>query len=59
MRLALDFSLFIEGLSKASFLIEKFEEWLSDKQTTGPKAKMENRSRQKFPLFLAPLAAKI
>ena len=52
-------STYVEGLSKAGFLIEKLEEWLSDKQSTGPKAKMENRSRQEFPLFLALLAAKI
>jgi len=34
------------------------EEWISDKKSTGAKARMENRSREEFPLFLALLAQK-
>lgn len=51
-------SVYTEGLSKAGFVIAKMEEWLSDKQSTGAKARMENRSREEFPLFLALLAQK-
>ncbi len=43
-------------LSENGFVIEKLEEWASDKQSTGSAAKMENRARNEFPLFLAILA---
>lgn len=49
---------YIQALSQAGFVIEKMEEWVSDKKSTGPKAKMENRSRLEFPLFLALLCKK-
>jgi ubiquinone/menaquinone biosynthesis C-methylase UbiE len=45
-------------LSQAGFSIQLLEEWTSDKTSTGPKAKMENRSREEFPLFLTILALK-
>ncbi len=48
-------STYIEGLAKTGFVVEKLEEWLSDKLSTGSKAKMENRSRLEFPLFLSLL----
>ncbi len=51
-------SVYTEALAKTGFLIEKMEEWISDKKSTGPKARMENRSREEFPLFLAILAQK-
>ncbi|HUD01412.1 MAG TPA: class I SAM-dependent methyltransferase [Rhabdochlamydiaceae bacterium] len=51
-------SVYTEALAKSGFLIEKMEEWVSDKKSTGPKARMENRSREEFPLFLAILAVK-
>lgn len=41
------------------FVVELLEEWCSDKVSTGGAAKMENRSREEFPLFLAILAKKI
>lgn len=47
------------ALSQAGLMIEKLEEWVSDKQSSGAKARMENRSRREFPLFLAILARKI
>jgi SAM-dependent methyltransferase len=45
-------------LYDAGFAIELMEEWYSDKQSTGKKAKMENRSREEIPLFLAIRAIK-
>lgn len=45
-------------LQEAGFTIELIEEWVSDKTSTGGHAKMENRSRAEFPLFLAILACK-
>lgn len=35
------------------FVIEKIEEWCSDKVSKGSKAKMENRARKEIPLFCA------
>lgn len=40
-------------LKEAGFGIDLMEEWCSDKRSTGKMAKMENRARQEFPLFLA------
>ena len=45
-------------LSESGFVIEKLEEWTSDKSSVGSAAKMENRARSEFPLFLAILARK-
>jgi len=46
-------------LADAGFVILLLEEWTSDKKSTGKKAKMENRARTEFPLFLTFLAQKI
>lgn len=46
-------SAYSEFLSKAGFVIENIEELGSDKVSVGKAAKMENRSRSEFPLFLA------
>ncbi|MCI0382305.1 MAG: methyltransferase domain-containing protein [Chlamydiae bacterium] len=43
---------------KAGFLIESIEEWCSPKKSTGKMAKMENFSREEFPLFLTFVAKK-
>jgi ubiquinone/menaquinone biosynthesis C-methylase UbiE len=51
-----DFSRF---LADAGFAILLIEEWTSDKISTGAAAKMENRARSEFPLFLTFLAQKI
>ena len=40
------------------FLIEKIEEWTSEKKSEGKAAKMENRARDEFPMFMAILAIK-
>jgi ubiquinone/menaquinone biosynthesis C-methylase UbiE len=45
-------------LSRNGFVIEKLEEWISDKHSMGDAARMENRARQEFPLFMAMLARK-
>lgn len=46
-------------LKAAGFMITDLEEWTSDKQSEGKAAKMENRAREEFPLFLAIRAVKI
>ena len=51
-------STYSQGLLEQGFLIEKIEEWVSDKKSTGSCARMENRSREEFPLFLTLLAQK-
>lgn len=45
-------------LNDAGFAIEVIEEWISDKTSQGPAAKMENFARQEFPMFMAILAVK-
>lgn len=43
-------------LREAGFVIERIEEWTSDKISTGKAARMENRAREEFPLFLTIIA---
>lgn len=50
-----DYATWLKG---AKCVITEIEEWCSDKTSTGAKAKMENRARKEFPLFLAILARK-
>lgn len=45
-------------LNKAGFAVAKMEEWISDKKSEGARAKIEDRARKEFPLFLALLAIK-
>lgn len=45
-------------LTAAGFVITGLEEWTSDKESVGKAAKMENRARSEFPLFLALTAHK-
>ncbi|MBU1033653.1 class I SAM-dependent methyltransferase [Patescibacteria group bacterium] len=45
-------------LFEAGFVIEKIEEWSSDKESIGKAAKMENRARAEIPLFMAISAIK-
>lgn len=49
---------YFHWLKEAGFKITDLEEWCSNKESTGPRAKMENRSREEFPLFLTILAEK-
>ncbi|MBN2479837.1 MAG: class I SAM-dependent methyltransferase [Parachlamydiales bacterium] len=51
-------STFSNYLFETNFYIEKIEEWTSDKKSTGSKAKMENISRDEFPLFMCITAIK-
>ena len=46
-------------LNQSGFVIEFLDEWCSDKKSTGSKARMENRSREEIPMFLAILAKKL
>lgn len=43
-------------LFDTGFSITKIEEWCSNKKSTGKYARMENRARLEFPLFMAILA---
>ncbi len=45
-------------LAEAGFVIARIEEWISDKQSTGKAARMENRARREIPLFMALLCRK-
>ena len=45
-------------LKDAGFVIEIIEEWTSDKDSKGSAARMENRGRSEFPLFLTIVAKK-
>lgn len=45
-------SAYTKALTQASFAVTEIDEWISNKESTGPKAKMENRAREEFPLFL-------
>ena len=45
-------------LTESNMLIENLEEWASDKKSEGSAAKMENRAREEFPMFLAIYAIK-
>ena len=52
-------SAYSEMLFDNGFFIEKIEEWTSDKKSTGSRAKMEDKARNEFPLFMAIIARKI
>ncbi len=52
-------SSYFKMLQDASFVVECVEEWCSNKESTGKNAKMENRAREEFPLFMALLCHKI
>lgn len=51
-------SKYSEALFKNGFVIEKIEEWISNKKSTGPMAKMEDKARAEIPMFMAILATK-
>ena len=54
----LSLSTYSQYLSQAGFVITQLEEWGSDKTSQGKAAKMENRARDEFPLFLTIFAQK-
>lgn len=43
---------YVHWLAEAGFVIDKMDELCSDKNSTGKNAKMENRARDEFPLFM-------
>lgn len=45
-------------LKQAGFAIHDVEEWCSDKESMGKRAKAENQARKEFPLFLTIIARK-
>jgi SAM-dependent methyltransferase len=51
-------SAYSDALFANGFLIEKIEEWVSEKNSVGKAAKMENFAREEFPMFMAILAVK-
>jgi len=51
---------YVKALVKAGFVIDRFEEWISHKESdSGPRAEAENRARKEIPLFLYIRARKI
>ncbi|GIK83758.1 MAG: methylase [Patescibacteria group bacterium] len=50
---------YFSALQQAGFVITGLEEWSSDKESEGKAARMENRARKEFPLFLALVAKKV
>lgn len=46
-------SAYVSMIVSQGLVIDALEEWVSDKQSEGKAAKMENRGRSEFPLFLA------
>ncbi len=46
-------------LKENGFVIDLIEEWTSDKESKGSAGKMENRSRNEIPLFMAIRATKL
>src|SRR3989338_95781 len=49
-------SYYSDILFKNNFVIERLEEWASDRESEGYYAKMENRARAEIPLFMGILA---
>jgi len=51
-------SAYSEMLLDNGLVIEKIEEWVSDKKSTGPMAKIEDTARKEFPMFMTIVASK-
>lgn len=51
-------STYTKWLQQEKMSIVNLEEWISDKKSEGSRAKMEDRARKEFPLFLAILASR-
>lgn len=52
-------SYYVHAFKESGFLIESIEEWMSDKESAGKAARMENRARNEIPLFMAITAVKV
>jgi ubiquinone/menaquinone biosynthesis C-methylase UbiE len=46
-------SYYVTMFTSRNFMLSAMEEWVSDKESVGGAARMENRARNEFPLFLA------
>jgi len=46
-------------LKTNGLIVQDLEEWRSEKKSVGKWAKMEDRAREEFPLFLAVLGEKL
>jgi len=44
---------YVKHLTKHGLLVDRLEEWTSNKTSVGKRAKAENKARKEFPLFLA------
>ncbi len=51
-------SYYINKLSSNGFRIKNIEEWVSNKTSAGKHARMENKAREEFPMFMAIVASK-
>lgn len=51
-------SKYSEELFRNGLIIERIDEWVSDKKSIGGKAKMENRAREEIPMFMAIVTEK-
>ena len=51
-------SSYISWLAASGLVVTEMEEWCSDKKSEGGRAKMEDRARKEFPLFLSIVAQK-
>lgn len=49
---------YVIWLQKEKLVVTQMEEWCSNKKSEGGRAKMEDRARKEFPLFLAIVARK-
>ncbi len=49
-------SVYSEMLADNGMAIERIEEWVSDKKSTGGMAKIEDRARKEFPMFMTIVA---
>ncbi len=52
-------SKYTEEIQKSGMMIEKIEEWVSDKKSTGTMAEAENTARREIPMFMAIVCRKI
>ncbi len=51
-------SQYFSWLKQSGFVVDDLQEWTSEKESQGKAAKMENRARSEFPMFLCIVARK-
>lgn len=52
-------SFYFQLFKKHSLVVTDLQEWVSDKESEGKAARMENRARQEFPMFMAMQLTKL